>query len=56
MSKDRYALEKAGAGRAAVPPKPTSQRIIKLLAEEPGFSGLQVSVPFLSHNEKLSHI
>ena len=41
MSKDRYALGKTGGGKAPAPPKATSQRIIELFADEPGFSGIE---------------
>lgn len=41
MNKDRYALGKTGGGRAPASPKATSQRIIELFADEPGFSGIE---------------
>ncbi len=44
MSKEKNSLGKTGGGKPPAPPKATSQRIIELFGDEPGFSGIQGSI------------
>ncbi len=41
MSKEKNSLGKTGGGKPPAPPKATSQRIIELFRDEPGFSGIR---------------
>ncbi|XP_028392686.1 t-SNARE domain-containing protein 1-like [Dendronephthya gigantea] len=41
MGKERQSIEKTGGGRPTAPPTSTSQRIIEIFGDEPGFSGIQ---------------
>ena len=41
LSREKSSLGKTGGGKAPAPVKPTSQRIISLFGDEPGFSGIQ---------------
>ena len=40
MTKEKNSLGKTGGGRPPAAPKATSQRIIELFGDEPGFSGI----------------
>ncbi len=41
MAQEKKSLSKTGGGKAPPPPKETSQRIIELIGDEPGFSGIE---------------
>ena len=41
MSRERSSIGKTGGGKSLPPLKATSQRIIELFGDEPGFSGIQ---------------
>ena len=41
MAQEKKSLSKTGGGKAPPPPKENSQRIIELIGDEPGFSGIE---------------
>lgn len=41
MAHEKKSIGKTGWGKAAPPPKETSLKIIELIGDEPGFSGIE---------------